>query len=113
MRALLAGVLLCACSSTVDSKQLLKSERAGERCEAGALIASAFPGRWPDVVIEVREQRDCAVEIKDTFAVTPTTKVRGVGTVVAGLLGATLGVVADVALTKATQRTYYATNGEE
>lgn len=101
MRAPLALVLLAGCS-TIESSTLVSSTRGLERCRKGDLVATAFPADWPNVVIEVHEERTCATPIEQTVKVDRELRVsRDMATYVAGGLGAGAGVAVMILAIKA------------
>ncbi len=94
-------VALAGCS-TVESSTVLSSTRGLERCKQGDLVASVFPGDWPNVDLEVHEERTCATPIEQTVKVDRELRVsRDVPLWIGGGLGAAAGVGAMVLLTKA------------
>lgn len=101
MRACLAVLLLAGCS-TVESSTVLSSTRGLERCRRGDLVATVFPADWPNVTLEVHEERTCATPIEQTVKVDRELRVsRDVATYVGGGLGAGAGVAAMVLTLKA------------
>jgi hypothetical protein len=97
---LIGGVLLAGCA-TVEHSTVVEQTRLPERCGTGDLVARVFPADWPNVVIEVMEQRSCATELQEKVAVQRELRVsrelaHGIG---AGI-GAAAGVAAMIALQK-------------
>ena len=102
VRALLTVLLLAGCS-TVESATVLSSTRGLERCRKGDLVATVFPADWPNVTIEVQEERTCATPIEQTVKVERELRVsRDMATYVAGGLGAGAGVAVMILALKAT-----------
>lgn len=101
MRALLAVLLLAGCS-TVESATVLSSTRGLEHCRKGDLVATVFPADWPNVTLEVHEERTCATPIEQTVKVDRELRLsRDVPAWVGGGLGAGVGVAAMVLTLKA------------
>lgn len=94
-------VALAGCS-TVESSTVLSSTRGLERCRQGDLVASVFPADWPNVDLEVHEERTCATPIEQRVKVDRELRVsRQVPLWIGGGLGAAAGVGAMVLLMKA------------
>jgi hypothetical protein len=99
-------VMLLAGCATVEHSTVVSQTRRPEECGKGDLVAAVFPGDWPNVVIEVQEQRTCTTGIDATYQVQRELRVsRDVAYWVGAGVGAAAGVGAMFALQKYMSRT--------
>jgi len=104
MRPALA-LLLAGCS-TVEHTTVVSTTRGPERCGQGDLVASVFPADWPNVTVEIVEQRSCATAIEEKLDVQRELKLpRETAYWIGAGLGAAAGVGASIALQAYTNRT--------
>ena len=99
-------LLLAAGCATVETSTVVGRTKGRERCDVGELVASVFPGEWPNVTIEVVEQRSCATAIEEQREVRRELRMsRDVAHGIGAGAGAVAGVAAMIALQQYTSRT--------
>lgn len=99
------GFVLLAGCATVETETHLRHTQGLERCDDGDLVAAAYPGDWPEVIIEVQQERTCATPVEDEYDVERSINVsRDVATGVAAGVGAVAGLAADIVLMQLMER---------
>lgn len=95
----LALALLLAGCSTVEHTTVVSTTRGPERCANGDLVASVFPGDWPNVTVEVVEQRACSTAIEEKVDVQRELRLpRDTAYWIGAGIGAAAGLGASIAL---------------
>ncbi len=102
---LVFAVVLAGCS-TVEHATVVSTTRGPERCGNGDLVANVFPADWPNVTVEIVEQRSCSTTIRETVDVTRELRLpRDTAYWIGGGIGAAAGLAASIALQAYTNST--------